>query len=99
MKNDEGRVVSIRATTIDVTRQKDYENYVRMLADYDPLTELPNRRFLHRELDAVVREAQARQEGFAVIFMDLDRFKYINDAHGHSVGDLLLMKLAQRLST
>ena len=97
VKNDEGRVVSIRATTIDVTRQKDYENYVRMLADYDPLTELPNRRFLQRELDAVVREAETRKQEFAVIFMDLDRFKYINDAHGHSVGDLLLTKLAQRL--
>jgi diguanylate cyclase (GGDEF)-like protein/PAS domain S-box-containing protein len=95
--DEDGRMISIRATTIDVTRQKDYENYVRMLADYDPLTELPNRRYLQRELDVIVREAEARQGEFAVIFMDLDRFKYVNDAHGHSVGDLLLMKLAQRL--
>jgi len=92
-----GALTAIRATTIDVTRQKDYESYIRMLADYDPLTELPNRRYLQRELQAAVQQAAARGAEFAVIFMDLDRFKFVNDAHGHSVGDQLLIKLAQRL--
>ncbi|MBD3618014.1 MAG: EAL domain-containing protein [Chromatiales bacterium] len=95
--DEAGRIKAIRATTIDVTRQKGYESYIRMLADYDPLTELPNRRYLQRELEAIVRRAERNQDEFAVIFMDLDRFKYVNDAHGHSVGDQLLIKLAQRL--
>ncbi|MFO8024478.1 putative bifunctional diguanylate cyclase/phosphodiesterase [Thiohalophilus sp.] len=95
--DEDGKMVSVRATTIDITRQKDYENHVRMLADYDPLTELPNRRHLQRELDGILRRAEQQNCEFCVIFMDLDRFKYINDAHGHSVGDFLLIKLAQRL--
>ena len=95
--DEQGEFDAIRATSIDITQQKAYEDYIRKLADYDPLTEMPNRRYIQRELEHRVLSAGEAHAGFAVIFMDLNRFKYVNDAHGHTVGDGLLRQLARRL--
>ncbi|GIQ71126.1 diguanylate cyclase [Xylanibacillus composti] len=69
------------------------------LAYHDTLTSLPNRRFLIEKIEQLIEEAQTSQHRFAVLFMDLDRFKDINDTLGHHAGDQLIQKIAKRLLT
>lgn len=68
------------------------------LALYDPLTQLPNRKLFHDRLHHALAQAKREQERLAVMFIDLDRFKPVNDNFGHEVGDLLLVQVAERLS-
>lgn len=68
-------------------------------ARHDPLTGLPNRVQLLERLDAALASSESRQEPFAVLFLDLDRFKLVNDSAGHTAGDAMLVEIAQRIST
>jgi diguanylate cyclase (GGDEF)-like protein/PAS domain S-box-containing protein len=82
---------------IDVTERKRNEKEIRQLAFYDPLTALPNRRLM---LDRLSQTLSANKRGGrhgAVMYVDLDNFKPLNDIHGHGVGDLLLLEVAQRI--
>ena len=83
----------------DITDRKSAEDQIEHLAFYDPLTHLPNRRlFLDRLQQALV--SSLRSEGIgALLFIDLDNFKTLNDTLGHDIGDLLLQKVAERLTT
>lgn len=72
--------------------------HFKTLALYDPLTGLPNRRLFEDRLEQAVKLARRRQNLVAVLFLDLDHFKQINDTQGHPVGDQLLRAVAQRLS-
>ena len=84
---------------IDITQRKAAEEEIRNLAFYDPLTGLPNRRLLIDRLKhALAASARSKMYG-AVLFLDLDNFKTLNDTLGHDVGDLLLQQVAKRLST
>lgn len=83
----------------DIGERKKAATAIHRLAYYDVLTELPNRRFLLERLDALLLEAQAGQGWGAVVFIDLDHFKYVNDARGHATGDALLRTVAARLTT
>lgn len=83
---------------VDVTRQKQTEGEIRQLAFYDVLTALPNRRLFLERLQADQSHALAHGTLGAVMFVDLDHFKTLNDAHGHAVGDQLLCQIADRLS-
>ena len=84
---------------LDITIQKHAESEARQLAFFDPLTELPNRRmFIDRLQGAITTAAQDHQLG-ALMFIDLDDFKVLNDSYGHTVGDQLLRLIAQRLGT
>ncbi|WP_322085576.1 GGDEF domain-containing protein [Burkholderia sp. BCC1999] len=87
--------VEIR-TQVAMLRAKQQE--LAHLAGHDPLTALPNRLLFMEHLDAAIRHAAAVREGLAVMFVDLDRFKQINDQHGHSAGDRTLVAVAKRLS-
>jgi len=82
----------------DVTDRQELESQIRQLAFHDPLTRLPNRRLLSDRLRQVM--AACRRSGCygALMFLDLDNFKPLNDAHGHAVGDLLLIEVATRLT-
>lgn len=95
-----GNIMGVRSINIDITERKMAADKVKQLGYYDPLTNLPNRRYLNEHMSALIEKNEKRQtdEGFAVFFIDLDRFKYVNDAHGHSVGDQLLQEVARRFS-
>ena len=81
----------------DITQRKQDEEEIRRLAFYDPLTSLPNRRLLmDRVKQALLTSARTGQHG-ALMFLDLDHFKHLNDTLGHDVGDLLLQQVAQRM--
>ncbi|RUO21594.1 sensor domain-containing diguanylate cyclase [Aliidiomarina haloalkalitolerans] len=81
----------------DITEQKDSENRIKRKVITDGLTGLANREGLLQTLEAAVAKAKADEVELALIFMDLDNFKPVNDSHGHQVGDILLKLVAQRL--
>lgn len=82
---------------VDITERKSYEQTIRHMAYHDPLTGLPNRVLLRDKLAVALAHARANQGQLAVIFLDLDRFKGINDTLGHYTGDNALKLIAQRL--
>lgn len=81
----------------DITARKQMEEQVRELAFYDPLTYLPNRRLMGDRLIQLLAESKRSNRYGALIFLDLDNFKALNDKHGHGVGDLLLVQAAKRM--
>jgi len=83
---------------IDITANKEAEARIHRLAYYDPLTSLPNRRLLQDLLGQVLAAGKRSGRYGALIFLDLDNFKPINDTHGHDVGDLLLIEVARRIT-
>jgi diguanylate cyclase (GGDEF)-like protein/PAS domain S-box-containing protein len=92
-----GNVVRQDGTVQDITQRKAAEEQVRYLAYYDALTGLPNRVLFQDRLTNALAAARRRREKVAVLFLDLDRFKTINDSLGLSVGDLVLKEIAGRL--
>jgi diguanylate cyclase (GGDEF)-like protein/PAS domain S-box-containing protein len=92
-----GQFVGHRGTVRDVTDRKHAEERISHLATRDPLTGLPNRLLLHDRLEQALVNARRSRESVALMFLDLDRFKNINDSLGHHVGDLLLKEVAARV--
>ncbi|QOW20039.1 EAL domain-containing protein [Lysobacter ciconiae] len=93
----DGRRSHYIAVLSDITEKKRAEQELRYLANYDPLTGLPNRTLLLERIAAAIVRARAAQSRIGVLFIDLDRFKDINDSLGHGVGDLILRAVATRL--
>ncbi len=83
----------------DITERKATEHEINSLAFYDPLTRLPNRRLLLDRLKQALASSVRSGRGCALLFIDLDNFKTLNDTLGHGMGDLLLLEVAQRLAT
>ncbi|AMD00451.1 MULTISPECIES: sensor domain-containing diguanylate cyclase [Halomonas] len=81
----------------DVTALRHAEEELRFLAHHDPLTGLTNRSLFNDRLDSGLRAAHRHQNSLALLFLDIDHFKDINDAHGHAVGDRVLCTIARRL--
>lgn len=82
----------------DITDRKKVEEDLRLLANYDPLTGLPNRTLFKDRLKHALEQAQRQETKVALLFLDLDRFKTINDSKGHHIGDELLKAVGQRLA-
>ena len=94
----QGQPASV-GTVLDISLQKEAEHRARELADFDPLTGLPNRRLLRDRSTQLLAAAEREGSEMALVFLDLDHFKRVNDSLGHSVGDELLCAVAQRLAT
>ncbi len=91
--------LTLRGLTLDVTVEKSAEERILYLADHDPLTGLINRRRFQEEVEHHIAYARRYQHQGALLFLDLDQFKYINDSFGHQQGDDFLIQIAQRLNT
>ena len=97
--DDDGRLQSVVGTIIDISERKRLEEALRHQAFHDPLTRLANRARFTDRLDHAMSQAARHETGFAVLFMDLDDFKSINDRYGHSIGDFTLVEVAGRLGS
>ncbi len=95
----DGNLTGLRGSNRDDTERRNTENQLRQLAFYDPLTRLPNRRLLVDHLNLAMAAGRRNARYGALIYLDLDNFKPLNDRHGHKVGDLLLIEVARRLKT
>ena len=98
LRNEQGEICHYIGSFIDISQIKNAEASIRFLAHHDPLTGLPNRFTLQARLTQTLADARRFQHGVAVLFLDLDRFKTINDSLGHPVGDQLLIEVARRLN-
>lgn len=98
VQDEAGRVSNYVAVFSDISRIKESEEKLQRLAHYDPLTDLPNRHMLDISLSRALDRAARRGHQLAVLFLDLDRFKNVNDSLGHPMGDRLLKGIAQRLT-
>ena len=96
-RDEGGRAVAVHGVVQDITERKHAEDQIRQLANYDSLTGLPNRRFFRDQFGAALERARTSGTAVGVLFIDLDRFKQINDTLGHQVGDQLLREVAKRL--
>ena len=97
--DEAGRFQGYRGTGRDMTEQKRAEERIRHMAHYDALTELPNRMLLYDRIGRAIAQAQRDQDVLAILFIDLDRFKTVNDSLGHAVGDRLLKKVGGLLES
>ncbi|WP_052129974.1 putative bifunctional diguanylate cyclase/phosphodiesterase [Ureibacillus sinduriensis] len=88
---------AILAVSTDITERKQYEDEIKFQAYHDSLTGLPNRRMFNEDLTSLLERTKSENSQSAIMFLDLDRFKYINDTMGHDVGDLLLVEVSRRI--
>ena len=97
--DDEGRVLHYEGTVEDITERRQNQARIEQQANYDSLTGLANRSLLNDRLQQAIYSAASYGARLAVVFVDLDRFKYINDTLGHDVGDRLLQVMAERFTS
>ncbi|WP_221047458.1 putative bifunctional diguanylate cyclase/phosphodiesterase [Methylogaea oryzae] len=97
IKDEQGRVSQYVAVSHDISELKNSEETIKRLAFYDPLTDLPNRALFRERLDQAMVWARRESGPFALLYLDLDRFKNINDTLGHMAGDRLLVAVGQRI--
>ncbi len=99
VKGDDGVVTHYVGTHIDITERKAAEEQIKQLAFFDPLTQLPNRRLLQERLKHGIDVERRDGKQLALLMLDLDRFKAVNDSLGHLAGDELLQQVAARITT
>ncbi|MBI5890467.1 MAG: diguanylate cyclase [Nitrosomonadales bacterium] len=97
-QNEAGELILLGVTR-NITERKRAEEQIRNLAFYDALTKLPNRRLLQDRFNQVLSACRRNNRYAALMFIDLDNFKPLNDEHGHDVGDILLVEVARRIGS
>lgn len=99
IKNSKGKPMHVVVVSHDITERRKIDEKIRSLAFYDALTELPNRRMLDDRLGQAMAASKRSGRYGALLFLDLDNFKPLNDQYGHNVGDLLLIEVARRITS
>jgi len=97
-RDEQGKPLRMIGTHADITERKKAEEQIHNLAFYDTLTQLPNRRMLNDRMHQAMASSKRSGRYGALLFLDLDNFKPLNDTYGHAVGDLLLKEVARRIS-
>ncbi|MDC3414988.1 putative bifunctional diguanylate cyclase/phosphodiesterase [Terrihalobacillus insolitus] len=96
---DEEEETQVLCVATDITERKEQEEKIRFHAYHDDLTNLPNRKMFFKRLEEELEDAKEKQEILAVLFLDLDGFKQVNDTFGHNVGDRLLQVISERIGS
>jgi diguanylate cyclase (GGDEF)-like protein/PAS domain S-box-containing protein len=99
LRHEDGRIYALCGISTDITEKKDFEEHLRHMAQYDALTRLPNRALFGDRLQQVFSTVKRTHEHFGLMFIDLDKFKPVNDTYGHEAGDSLLKQAAQRMQS
>ncbi|HSI44202.1 MAG TPA: diguanylate cyclase [Methylotenera sp.] len=97
IRNEQGMPLQYIDISLDISKMKHVETHMEYLAQHDALTDLPNRLLLHSRLNHTLERAKRKNEKCAVMFMDIDKFKVINDTYGHAAGDEVLKIAASRM--
>jgi diguanylate cyclase (GGDEF)-like protein/PAS domain S-box-containing protein len=97
VRDASGATLNYVALFSDITPMKEHQQQLEHIAHYDALTHLPNRVLLADRLQQAIIQSQRRHHSIAVVFLDLDGFKAVNDSHGHAIGDTLLIALSHRM--
>ncbi|MFZ5538093.1 MAG: putative bifunctional diguanylate cyclase/phosphodiesterase [Pseudomonadota bacterium] len=97
IRDDSGKITHYVGVFSDISQHKEVQKRLHDLAYHDALTHLPNRQLFYDRLEQTIAHARREQGGFTLLFLDLDRFKVINDTQGHGFGDRLLTEAARRL--
>jgi len=97
--NEEGDISNLLCIVQDISKQKEVEKKLEHLAEHDVLTDLPNRNLFNLSLDMSIKRAERTNQIMALLYLDLDNFKGVNDTLGHDIGDLLLVETAKRLKS
>ena len=97
LRREDGHIYALCGISTDITERKDIEEHMQHMAQYDALTHLPNRALFDDRLQQAMASAQRNKTRLALMFIDLDKFKPVNDTYGHGVGDMLLKDVALRI--
>ena len=98
LNNDQTGRPQIIMVSREITERKEREGKLIFMAYHDSLTNLPNRRFLNKEFAHILEKAKARYESIAIVYIDGDNFKEVNDTHGHDVGDEFICRFSKALT-
>ncbi len=99
LRHEDGRIYALCGISTDITEKKDFEEPLRHMAQYDALTKLPNRALFSDRLQQIFSTAKRTHEHFGLMYIDLDKFKPINDNYGHEAGDQLLKEASHRMQS